>query len=190
MRAVLFLLLLALPLAAKESPEEILALLPEKIAGCEKGEYHRYEPAALGGSVPYGGPGLVVTVYAYDMGMENIATDLDDAVLQGTFRQAQAEIRLAMEKGDYSEVTDLNPKEKRSAFGTLVASFRVVRTNGDLKDKPLFSEVHVFGARGHVIKFRVSGEMAREKELRKILGTLLPEIRKALVQPKTPAKQR
>lgn len=188
MRALLFLLLLVVPLAAKETPEEILALLPKEFAGCTKGDYHQYEPAGLGGSVPYDGPGLVVTVYAYDLGKEAIAGNLDDAALQETFRQAQEDIRLAMEKGDYSEVTDLNPKEKRSAFGTLFARFRVVRTKGEMKDKPLFSEVHVFGAHGHIIKFRVSGDMAREKELGKILGKLLPEIRRVIADPKAPVK--
>ena len=180
MRAFLCLLMLVLPLAARESPEEILAPLPAKFAGCEKTDYHAYEPAGLGGSVSYKVPGLVVTVYAYDLGKENITDKLDDPALREAFDNARAELNAALKQGMYTEVTDRNPEDRRSAFGTLRAAFRVVRAKGADAGVPLFSEIHVFGAHGHIIKFRVSGEIENEKELRKVLDELLPKIRTTL----------
>ena len=180
MRALLCLLMLVLPLAAKEHPEEILALLPAKFAGCEKTEYHAYEPAGLGGSISYKVPGLVVTVYAYDLGKENITDKLDDPALREAFEKACAELGEALKQGMYSEVTEQNPGDRRSAFGTLKAAYRVVRSKGPDAGVPLFSETHVFGAHGHIIKFRVSGEIENEKDLRKVLGELLPKIRTTL----------
>ena len=180
MRALLCLLMLVLPFAAKESPEEILALLPAKFAGCEKTEYHAYEPAGLGGSVSYKVPGLVVTVYAYDLGKENITGKLDDPTIREAFDKACADLGTALEQGIYSEVTEQKPEDRRSAFGTLRAVYRVVRAKGPDAGVPLFSEIHAFGAHGHIIKFRVSGEIEGEKELRKILDELLPKIRATL----------
>ncbi len=180
MRALLCLLMLVLPLAAKESPEEILSVLPAKIAGCEKTEYHAYEPAGLGGSVSYKVPGLVVTVYAYDLGKENITGKLDDPTVREAFDNACADLGTALKQGIYSEVTEQKPGDRRSAFGTLSAAYRVVRAKGPDAGVPLFSEIHVFGARGYIIKFRVSGEIENEKDLRKVLDELLPKIRTTL----------
>jgi len=180
MRALFFLLMLILPLAAKESPEEILAVLPEKIAGCEKTKYHAYEPAGLGGSVSFTTPGLVVTVYVYDLGKRNITESLDNPDLQEAFDKARAELASALKQGMHSEVTEKNPEDRRSTIGTLVATYRVVHTKGASAGMPLFSEIHVFGAHGHIIKFRVSGETENETELRSVLEQLLFKIRTAL----------
>ena len=96
MRALFCLLMLILPLAAKERPGEIPARLPAKFAGCEKTEYHAYEPACLGGSVSYKVPGLVVTAYAYDLGNENITDKLDDPALREAFDKLLPEIRTTL----------------------------------------------------------------------------------------------
>ncbi|MEI7821256.1 MAG: hypothetical protein WCK55_10090 [Verrucomicrobiota bacterium] len=96
MRALFCLLMLILPLAAKESPGKVPARLPAKFAGFEKTEYHAYEPAGLGGSVSYNVPGLVLTVYAYDLGNENITDKLDDPALREAFDKLLPEIRTTL----------------------------------------------------------------------------------------------
>ena len=105
MRTLLLLLLCTLSLVAKDSPEDILGPLPDKIAGCDKGELHKYEQSGLGASTTYKEPGLIVTVYAYDFGIEKIADGLEDKAVLKAFKDALSDIETAKKEGNYSEVT-------------------------------------------------------------------------------------
>ena len=102
------------------------------------------------------------------------------------FKDAQADIEAAKKAGNYSEVKQLPLGDEKTSFGTLCARYHLIRARGSDKGLKMFSEVHVFGARNHIIKIRVSGDREKEEALRKTLGKMLPEICAAVRKPEPP----
>ena len=183
MRSLFFFLSMLCVAVAKESPQTILESLPATLAGCSRSEYHAYEGAGLGGSVGYNAPGLVVTVYAYDLDKGDIADGIDDPVVRKAFEDANGALLLAKDAGYYSKVERQKDGLKKAAPGALVSRFHLTHAKGGKAGVEVFSETHVFGARGHVIKFRISGDLADEAKHRKILAKLIPALHEAIAKP-------
>lgn len=183
MRALLLLITLLGVAAVKEPPQTILESLPATLAGCSRGEYHAYEETGLGGSVAYRKSGLLVTVYAYDLGKDEIADGVEDETVRKAFEDANAELLMAKQAGYYTKVERRKDGMKKEPPDALVSRYVIIRAKGPDSGLELFSEIHVFGARGHVIKFRISGNQTEEPQSRKILHELLPSLHKALEKP-------
>jgi hypothetical protein len=188
MRTFLVLLALLLPitLSAKDAPDAILKSLPSEIAGCERGELKDYGDARLGQSVVYQVPGLVVTVYIYDQGRPHIADGIGDSNVTKAFEMAKGDIDVATQQGYYSDVKPTNDGKAIHDGGveTLCARYRLTRMQGSDAGQRFFSEIHVLGARGYIIKLRVTGRIEDEAKFGKVLEKFVPAIVKAIKNPR------
>jgi len=187
MRFVLVLLglLLTCNLDAKETPQAILNGLPQAIAGCERSEFRDYGNPKLGGSVAYQSPGFVITVYAYDQGEPHIADGITDRAVTESLTMAKKDIETAQSKGVYSDAQFRSEGKAtyNGGFETLCARYRLTFAQGKLAGVKVFSEIHVFGARDHIIKLRISGKLDEEEKLGKVLDQFIPALMKAIQQP-------
>jgi hypothetical protein len=188
----LFLLALALAplsLAAREKPQVILEALPAKMAGCDRTEVHTYDEPKYGASIAYRKEGFLVTVYVYDLEQQDIGQKLDDPVLKSAFDTSIAELEEATRQGYYTDVEERDNGTAKFGPGheVLRARYRLTRAKGAAAGQRAFSEIHVFGAQGYIIKLRVTGsledEAAHSKTLEQMIPALMDKLRKA------PAKQ-
>jgi hypothetical protein len=188
MRTTLIFLALFLPftLGAKDTPKTILSQLPRTIEECARdAEIADFSDPRLGQAASYRTPGMVITVYAFDLGQPQIAEGVTDRVVMQSFTKAKQDIQTVLDRGMYSSAKLQNDGTKTHDGGveTLVARYDVVRAQGPDAGVKMFSEIHVFGAREHVIKIRVSGESAKEAELGKVLATFIPKLIQAITHP-------
>jgi hypothetical protein len=189
MLLVLFALFLPAVLSAKDSPEDLLRHLPKTIAGCERGVIRDYGAPELGCSVGYKVPGLLITVYIYDLGNAHVADGLGDRLIADAMALAKKEIQRSGQTGDYTKVEFRDEARVNfdGGYQTLRARYYLTRNTGDDKGLEVFSEIHVFGARDQIIKFRISGEKDREEELSKVVKEFIPALMKALAPVKEEA---
>ncbi len=179
---LIFLTLWPLCLLAGDPPEVILKALPEKIAGCQRDDIHPYDKVELGASAAYKTVGLLVTVYIYDLGHQNIGEALSDPILREAFESAQSELKEADHSGFY---TGLEERDSGTAnFGpghqVLRARYRLTRVKGENAGQRFFSEIHVFGAKGNIVKLRISGSLANETEHAKTIEQFIPALMDSL----------
>lgn len=188
------LVLLPLTVLARETPEMMLEALPGKMADCARTKVHTYDEPKYGASIDYKKEGFIVTVYVYDLDQQNIGEKADDPILKSAFEGAIAELAAAAEGGYY---TGLDERDQGTAkFGAghevLRARYRLTRTEGSMKGQRAFSEIHVFGAQGYIVKIRVTGllqdEAAHAKTLEQMVPALMDKLRKPPV--KQPAKKK
>jgi hypothetical protein len=184
MRSLLlfFLWLLPLSLVAGDAAA-ILKSLPTSITGCEAKpeELKVYDKPGLGASLTYHKPGLIVTVYAYDLDQTGIAGGLEDPTVKKAFTMAVSDIKEATKQGYYSKLEELD--NGTATFGTdrtLRSRFRLTREKGPDAGVRFVSEIHVWGAAGNIIKLRVSGDTEREAEHTKSLEKFIPALMEAL----------
>jgi hypothetical protein len=194
-----FLILLALALAplslaAREKPETILEALPARLLGCERTEVHTYDEAKYGASIAYRKNGFLVTVYVYDLDQQDIGEKLDDPVLKTAFEASVAELQAATLQGLYTGVEERDSGTAKFGAGheVLRARFRLTRTQGAAAGQRAFSEIHIFGAQGYIIKLRVTGSLEDEAAHAKTLEQLVPVLMEKLRAPpvKQPARKR
>lgn len=181
MRTISILLLSSfLSLWGKEKPAEILAAMPENFADFQRTEVHKYDEPGLGASIAYRKPGLVVTVYAFDRDIDKVKDGMTDPGVTSEIKKAVAEIEAAKQAGYYSKATVVKVANEQTAFGTLQANLLLTRNRPPDEGLAAFSEIHVFGARDHIIKLRISGAEESQKEHRATLDKVLPEICSAI----------
>jgi len=179
-------LLLPFTLSAKDTPRAILSGLPDTIADCKHGEIEDYGDPRLGCSVDYAMPGLLITIYVYDQGRRRIADGITDSLVTQSFAMAKADIQTAVTRGMYSgaKLESDGKVSHDGGFETLSARYYLTREQEPDTGLKMFSEIHIFGARDHIIKIRVSGEKSREAELGKIVDQFIPAFVSALGVPK------
>ncbi len=182
---LLALALLPLSLAAREKPETILETLPAKLADCDRTEVHTYDEAKFGASIAYRKNGFLVTVYVYDLDQQDIGEKLDDEVLKKAFETSIAELEEAARQGLYGDLEERD--NGRAKFGAghevLRARYRLTRTKGPAAGQRAFSEIHVFGAQGYIIKLRVTGSLEDEADHSKTLEQMVPALMDKLRKP-------
>jgi hypothetical protein len=180
--AFLISLLLAYPLQGKEDPKMILERLPATLAGLERDEIKGYDKPELGASASYKKPGLLVTVYLYDLGVEEIGVGVTDATVRKAFQMAVSDITEAAKQGYYSDVEEVD--RGSASFGknhrTLRSRFRLTRLKGEDAGKRFVSEIHAWGGLGHIVKLRVTGRVEEEAEHSKTLEQFVPALMDAL----------
>ena len=175
-------LFLACATQGKENPEALLERLPGTLAGLKREEIKGYDKPELGASASYKKAGLLVTVYLYDFGVEEIGDGLDDATVRKAFQMAVSDITEAAKKGYYSDVEEVD--EGTASFGnnrrTLRSRFRLTRLKGSDAGERFVSEIHAWGALGHIIKLRMTGTVEEEAEHSKTLEKFVPGLMDAL----------
>lgn len=181
---LLALALWPLSLMAREKPETILETLPAKMAGCDRTEVHTYDETKFGASIAYRKNGFLVTVYVYDLDQQDIGEKLDDEVLKKAFETSIAELEEAARQGFYKDLEERDSGTAKFGAGheVLRARYRLTRAKGNAAGQRAFSEIHVFGAQGYIIKLRVTGsledEAAHAKTLEQIVPALMDKLRK------------
>ena len=182
---LLALALLPLSLVAREKPEAILETLPMKLADCDRTAVHTYDEPKYGASIAYRKNGLLVTVYVYDLDQPEVGEKLDDEVLKKAFETSIAELEEAARQGLYSDLEERD--NGRAKFGAghevLRARYRLTRTKGPGAGQRAFSEIHVFGAQGYIIKLRVTGSLEDEAAHAKTLEEIVPAVMDKLRDP-------
>jgi hypothetical protein len=178
-------LLLPLTLAAKEKPRAILESLPSSIAKCERGEIDGFDEPGLGQSIAYREKQLLITVYVYDLDHPRIASGIEDPIVQKAFVMAKSDIMGAKGK-IYSKVETISDGTIRHGESgtTLSARYRIDRME-EAKSLPIqtFSEVHVLGARDHLVKLRITGALDSEARLKPIVDEFIPALLRHLAKP-------
>ena len=173
---------LAWPLQAKEKPEALLLAFPESVADCKKGDLHDFGDARLGNSIAYDSGDLHITVYAYDLGKETIRKGIADPVIKAAFAQAKKEIKLLVDRGNYAKGDLL--EDGTATYGpgkeTLRAVF-LLKVADKERDLPEFrSEIHVFGIRDQIIKFRISTRPGAGEDAPKAAERFVRELLEAI----------
>ncbi len=133
---------------------------PAAIAGAERFSVRDYEKdnPGLGYSVGYRQPGVVTTVYVYDLQKREIPDDPTASTITAEFQQAMAEIVQLQRQGGYATVEPNGEFSVADANGRTrlaCASVRLVRA-----DRPgdLVSYLCVGGWRSKFVKFRATME--------------------------------
>lgn len=132
-------------------------VFPDRLAMLEKKDEvtdYSAEDPGLGISLGYNGPGIIITVYLYTMGLENIPTDLQSPILQEQFRQAVNDIVQTAKAGYYVDLEKISEGEATwdaTKVKSLQASFRFKRN-----DQDVLSQVHLLGYKNHFLKLRIT----------------------------------
>jgi hypothetical protein len=180
--ALLTTLILACTLHGKESPKTLLERVPTTLAGLERDAIKGYDKPELGASASYKKQGLLVTVYLYDLGVEDIGDGVSDATVRKAFQLAVSDITEAVKQGYYSDVEEVD--EGSANFGknrrTLRSRFRLTRLKGSDTGERFVSEIHAWGGLGHIVKLRVTGTVEEEAGHSKTLEQFVPALMDAL----------
>jgi len=174
-------LLLAIAVASQAScaraqaPDEPVIFhgltFPASIAGAERISVRDYEKdhPGLGYSVGYRQPGVVSTVYIYDLKKRGIPDDPSAPAIKAEFDAAKGDMMVVLQQGLYSKV---EPKEQFWAADAhnrtrlLCGAATVVRSDGP---DELASYLCVGGWNGKFIKFRITGAQLPEASVRRFL---------------------
>jgi hypothetical protein len=188
---LIFLLTCTAGFLRAEVPGKLLEQLPKSLADCEASKVQGYDDPKLGSSLSYHQAGLLLTVYAYDLGEKDIPDGIEGKVVKEAFELAMSDIKEAEKQGYYSDVAWRLPYRASHGEGhrVLRARYHLTRQKGEGAGKRFISEIDVFGARGMIIKVRMTGDIENEASHRKTVDKFLPELFKALqpaAKPKTP----
>lgn len=149
---------------AKESPEAILRSLPAQIRSYSATDIVSYEDRKFGSSLNYSNPaGVAVTVYLYDLGVEDIADGPDTEVIALSKSMAIADILEQEKMGLYSNVViifdgekSLNLKGgKAIKLVSVVLSYQLNNPYTGERSS-VASDLYLTGLRGFICKVRIS----------------------------------
>lgn len=149
---------------AKESPEAILRSLPAQIRSYSATDIVSYEDRKFGSSLNYSNPaGVAVTVYLYDLGVEDIADGPDTEVIALSKSMAIADILEQEKMGLYSNVVIIFDGEKSLNLkgGKAIKLVSVVlsyQLNNPYtgEQSSVASDLYLTGLRGFICKVRIS----------------------------------
>ena len=158
----------SLPAHAKETPTEILRMLPTEIGGFESGTVRTYDKPMLGASLGYDYQDddgeVCATLYVWDMGIAQIPDGIDSDQIRTAYRYAKIDIDYYERKGYYSDVVLLEEgihetgTTGNAAALSLRAKYRYTRNISDDSGcgNDVTSYIYLFGARDHFIKVRAT----------------------------------
>jgi hypothetical protein len=161
--------------ARAQAPDEPVTFygltFPASIAGAERSGVRDYEKdhPGLGYSVGYRQPGVVSTVYIYDLQMRDIPDDPSARVIKAEFEAAQGDMMGVLRQGLYSKV------DRKEQFWAADAHNRprllcgvatVVRIE---RADELASYLCVGGWNGKFVKFRITGAQLPDASVRRFL---------------------
>ncbi len=185
-RALLALLSLLFPLSliAKDSPETILESLPTTLAGCERGKIDSYGDPGLGQSASYRVAPLLITVYVYDLNQPKIADGIDDPLVRKAYAMAKEDILTAQQTKSYSSVDLLRDGKFSPREGVTVMRAQYhLAINNQGNDVRVYSEIHLFGARDHLVKLRCTCPREEEERCKPLIDAFAAALLEKLGQP-------
>lgn len=170
----------------KESPEVLLAKLPNKIGNFEKDEQTVFPERELGAGIKYFSPatetqgGTILDFYLYDLGIQVIREGVDSRVVtrskkeakNDVFEQEKVHARYRDLKLEHDQVIDIN-------IGTSPLKMLRVSYKGELVIDseytiPCYTEIYITGYKNYICKFRITRlPNTNELELRDMIATLL-----------------
>ncbi len=150
-------------------------ILPLEIEGLLLGEKHVYDEPGLGESVPYNGDGIVVTLYIYNMDLDDLKDDPNHTRIKKELSNAIGDVKGAEELGVYARVkipdaATLLESENNFSFLSIPISYDQVqnmRTREAIEPLSRSSLIGMGIYKNHFIKLRYSfepGEDQAEKE--------------------------
>jgi hypothetical protein len=141
-----------------------------------EGEPHEFDQPQLGVSYKYNGNGLALTIYVYDLGVENIPDGGDTNITCQVFEQSKAEIAGAGYAGLVLKNEQL-VKVTPDADSPLVreAAFEFV-----LEGRPAISYLWITGVAKHFIKLRFSLDASMRDETADARAAVLTALGEAI----------
>jgi hypothetical protein len=167
LKVILVLLFVFLPLIthAKDSPHEIIDVLPVSIGGLSGGKIRSYSEEKYGISRSYflsaNGSSVCATVYVYDMGIGQIPSGVDSGNTQAAFKNSKLEIKYIEKKGSYENVKLVEETKRNTiihenrSVQSLSARYRYINNKSECKGD-VVSFLNVFAANDHFIKIRTT----------------------------------
>lgn len=180
---ILFAAALSSQALAKEAPEKMLQAFPASIGTFEALQVEVYDEPGMGASLGYNDmSGIALTLYLYDLGIEDIKDGIASEVIKTAKGQMMEEIYETSKMGIYTNVKVASEEgivfelDKGSKLDVLfVALSYDLPLEGQLL--PMLSEAYVTGLKGQICKIRVSWpkdiEAGQRKEVIKSILSLL-----------------
>ncbi len=191
-RSGLLAMFLAAAVGAQEGPvtlEPTPLQLPKRLGpmGLES-ELHKYDDPRLGVSYQYNGPGVSLTVYVYDAGVENIADGPDTIPACLEFESAKNGIHGTYQDARLVSERMVHPLPQDDTVLVREAQFELLR-----EERRVISYVWITGVAGHFVKLRFSSDeslRAEMPEARRAILSALGEAIKPHVAPVDPAAEK
>jgi len=142
--------------AASYIHSQTAMVFPDQLAGMDRGTVTDFEKEhpGYGVSIGYNAPGITVTIYLYNLGMESLSDSLESPVLAAHFEQVVEDVVQAGRMGMYdslqktAEAVVVFPP-RQSGHGALSANFSMVQQGVDR-----ISNLYLLVYRNHFLKVR------------------------------------
>ena len=177
-------MMIAFCATAKETPEQILKLLPTEVEGTSAKPIHVYPEPESGASIGYNFDVATVTLYIYDLGETNIENGIASEFILSV-KNATVEGIATGDTWQNSKV--ISDGSKEFALGNN-KKISVLFTQFTLEDKntltgvstQLRSDLYILGTKAHICKIRITrpanNSEAQEQKIEKIISELLSKI--------------
>lgn len=183
--ALLLVILFSTPALAKNTPEEILVLLPLQIESfIAQPEPITYSDKRLGASLGYNAPDqTVITVYLYDQGIQDIKDGIDSEIIQTSRETSMEEMKVNERMGYWRNVKKITDEEIEFNIGkkdlkVLYVSYSCDANDGySEKGIPLISDLYVTGLKNYICKIRITRLAdSDEAKSQNVIEAILAEI--------------
>lgn len=159
-------------------------VFPERLAGMDRGKVTDFETEqpGLGVSIGYNAPGITVTIYLYNMGMESVPDSLQSPVFRSHFKQVVDDVVQAGQLGYYGNLkktseTAVSLSALQTGPNALCASFIYIQN-----DVERLSKLYLLPFRKHFLKVRFTYDRniqsKAEDTLKKFLDYLAVNVMK------------
>ncbi len=169
----------------KESPQDLLMLLPGQIGNFSAQAPIIYEEKGYGASRGYDdfSSGIALTVYLYDLGFEDIPDGIDSEIILCAKKEATQQVDEAAKMGlhkDAKLIRDIALDFDFAKGKTLKVWFVSYAYDTPISFRPIqymsaISDMYLAGLRRHIFKIRVTRAQTQEgkaEEIKEVVKTL------------------
>jgi len=174
---VVLLLIAAVPGVSAEAylhPETGM-VFPDRLAGMERGTVTDFEKEhpGYGVSIGYNAPGITVTIYVYNLGMESLSDSLESPELLEHFGQVVEDVMQAGRMGLYNSLQKTSESvvvfpPRQSGRGALCATFSCVQQGVERN-----SNLYLLAFRNHFLKVRFTSDRSVQAQAEDTLDRFL-----------------
>lgn len=168
------------PNSVSTASRELKIEFPD-IDGWNKSEVKKYPIPELGYNVNYKSEDAgLVTIYVYNMGLNEIPSDVDNTILKNELIRVKNEIQTVGNMGYYTDLKVL--KDETVNLGGSTGKIKALRTvfNYNMQGRPVVSEAYIVGHKNHFIKVRATYPKVEGETENKALADLLVELENLL----------
>lgn len=180
-----FLIIFTAQALAKESPENILILLPSKIKSFLAETPKTYPDKRLGASLGYNAPDhTAITIYLYDQGIQDIKDGIDSEIIHTSKEMAMKDIMVYKQIGHWRNVNKIIDREvefnvgkekKLKVFYVSYSCDAIADYSGNYV--PVISDLYVTGIMSYICKIRVTRSVdTSEITIQEVITTVLSDI--------------